>query len=78
MSKITEASPLSATSCERDRSGGRRITKQKLPAGIPRGVCDIAMGCVIHKTDQFLVDFGYEGTDAYAKNGSFIVEAAEA
>ena len=36
---------------------------------------DIATGCVIYKTDQFLVDFGCEGTDAYAKNGNFIVEA---
>ena len=32
-------------------------------------------GRVIYKTDQFLVDFGCEGTDAYAKNGNFIVEA---
>ena len=37
----------------------------------------IAMGGVIYKTDQSLVDFGYQGTDAYLRDesGNPVVEA---
>jgi hypothetical protein len=69
MSEITKASSLGRL---RPR-WQRRAPNQE--AKTARRNSDIATGCVIYKTDQFLVDFGCEGTDAYAKNGNFIVEA---
>jgi hypothetical protein len=33
-------------------------------------VRDIAMGGAIYKTDEFLVDLGYEGPDAYLRDGN--------
>jgi hypothetical protein len=40
-------------------------------------VWDIATGPVIYRTDQHLVDLGYQGADAYVKdeNGAFILGA---
>jgi hypothetical protein len=69
MSEVTEASSLGRL---RPRSQ-RQAPNQEAKTASRNS--DIATGCVIYKTDQFLVDFGYEGTDACAKNGNFIVEA---
>ena len=69
MSEMTEASSLGRL---RPRSQ-RRARNQEAKTASRNS--NIAMGWVTYKTDQFLVDFGCEGTDAYAKNGNFIVEA---
>ena len=55
MSEITKAGSLGRL---RPRSQ-RRARNQEAKTASRKS--DIAMDCVIYKTDQFLVDFGYEG-----------------
>jgi hypothetical protein len=56
--------------CDRGRSGGRRIKKQKLPAGIP-----ILQWTALSTRPTSFSWTSVTKADACAKNGNFIVEA---